>query len=78
MDNINEFIFNFTETDSINDNFERLGLEGTNYIVLTGSLIINIILLISSGLGMKLIQKNCVYFHKYKFARYIGMNIVIE
>ena len=46
MDNINDFVFNFTETDSITDNFERLGLEGTNFIVLSGSLIVNVLILL--------------------------------
>jgi hypothetical protein len=63
MDPINEFIFNFTESDSITDNFERLGLEGTNFIELTGSLLVNVILLVSSVMGVKLIQKICVRFH---------------
>jgi hypothetical protein len=78
MDNINDLIFNFTETDSINDNIERLGLEGTNFVVLTGSLFINMLILITSVYGMKLLSKICVYFYKYKVARYIGLNIRIE
>lgn len=78
MDNINDFVFNFTETESINNNFDRLGLEGTNFIVLTGSLIINMLILIISVYSMKLLSKVCVYFYKYKVARYIGMGIRIE
>jgi hypothetical protein len=53
MDNINDLIFNFTDTDSINDNFDRLGLEGTNFVVLTGSLIINMLILITSVYSKK-------------------------
>mgnify|MGYP006907142926 CR=1 FL=1 len=78
MDEVNSVLFNFTETESISDNFERLGLEGTNFVVLSGSLIVNMIILIVSVYGMKLVLKICKRFHQYKIARYIGMNIVIE
>ena len=78
MDNINDFVFNFTETDSITDNFDRLGLEGTNFIVLSGSLIVNVLILLIYVYGMKVLHKICKHFHKYWLARYIGMNFVIE
>jgi hypothetical protein len=51
-----------------------MGLEGTNFIDLTGSLIINLILMILSSFFMSLIHKLTLHFYKYWIARTIGMN----
>ena len=45
-DEIYGAIFNFTESESPIDQFEDLGYEGANYLSLTGSLLINLMLLI--------------------------------
>ena len=82
MEEINEAVFNFSKTDALVsvtmdhlevENFDGLGLEGLNFIELSGSLIINFMLLVVIGSVNKLIQKVCVFFYKYKWARYIGM-----
>ena len=87
MEEINEAVFNFSKTDALVsvtmdhvevENFDALGLEGLNFIELSGSLIINFMLLTVIGSFDKLIQKVCVYFYKNKWARYIGMKTNLD
>lgn len=47
-DEIFQYVFNFSESETINDQFEDLGYEGANFVELTGSLVINLILIIGS------------------------------
>lgn len=55
MEEINKAVFNFSSTDSLTsvtmdgvevENFDKLGLEGINFIELSGSLIVNFTILI--------------------------------
>lgn len=49
-DEIFGYFFNFTDSDSPIEYFEDLGYEGANFVDLTGSLIINIVLVIAYGI----------------------------
>jgi hypothetical protein len=70
-----DFFFNFTETDPLNVNFERLGLESLNYIDLTGAMFIDILTLVLANLLYNVIQKICKRNYTNYWARYIGHKI---
>ena len=57
-------VFNFTESESPIEQFEDLGYEGANYMLLTGSLLINLIMLTMVAIQ----QKTCLYCAK-KFSK---------
>ena len=69
------FPFNFTETEDIDKNFNRMGLEGTNFIETTGSLLFTFAMMIISSMFTNLVHKLCVKYYEYWIARTIGMNI---
>lgn len=56
-DDIYEVIFNFTETDSPIKRFEILGFEGSNFICLTGSVLINAITALISAFFIYFLQR---------------------
>ena len=74
-DEIQKAIFKFTETENLNKNFVRMGLEGTNFIETTGSLIITLNVIIVSIILVKLLNKLLRKCYRYSIARTIGMNI---
>ena len=72
------FPFNFTGTEDIDKNFNRMGLEGTNFIETTGSLLFTLAMMIISSFFMNLVHKLCVIYYKHWIARTIGMNINVS
>ena len=66
-DEIYEKIFNFTSSDSPIEQLEDLGYEGANYMLLTGSLLINLILIILVAFK----QYTCLFCAKklYRYER---------
>lgn len=71
-------VFNFTDTDSPIEHFEDLGYEGSNFVDLSGSLLINILITIVGSVSVKLVEKLCIYFYKHRRARMIGSRIQNE
>ena len=69
-DEIYPLFFDFSESESVNEQFEDLGYEGANFVELTGSLLINIIFIILSRTLLftlnKIIKK---FFSQYEYAR---------
>ena len=57
------FIFNFTEKDSPYENFEFLGYEGANFIELSGSAIINIVLGFVTYIFFHMVNRICMSFY---------------
>jgi hypothetical protein len=47
--------FNFTETEAFSINFERMGLESTNFVDLTGPVLIDLSLMVGIKLFFQLI-----------------------
>jgi hypothetical protein len=64
-DIIYPLLFNFTEKDSPIEHFEVLGYEGGNFIPITGSAFINIILAVLVAIAVNLAQKVCVKLYKF-------------
>jgi hypothetical protein len=58
-DEIFEAIFDFTEKDSPIEHFETLGYEGANFVTMSGSLLINIIISLCLSLFLKIIDYFC-------------------
>lgn len=69
-------IFNFTETESINANFDRMGLDNTNFLYLLGRMGSDLVLTIFIYQIFNSIQYICAKFYYNPYARYIGMNIL--
>jgi hypothetical protein len=74
-DMIYPYVFNFTETDSPIEHFEELGYGGANFVELSGSLLINILIVLVIQVSKKILEKVCQLLYKYKFARNIGSKI---
>ena len=68
-------VFNFTDTDSPIEHFEELGYEGANYVDMSGSLLINILITIVASVSVKVVEKLCIYFYKHRRARMIGSRL---
>jgi hypothetical protein len=69
-DKIYPIIFNFSESESVNELFEDLGYEGANFIELTGSLLINLLLIFSSRIVLFVTNFTIKKFlSKYQFVR---------
>jgi len=74
-DEIYEGIFNFTEKDSAIEYFEILGYQGANFITMTGSVLINILIpLITYFVHISLLKLTYRY-KKVDCMRKIGRNI---
>ena len=75
-DEIFQYVFNFSESETINDQFEDLGYEGANFVELTGSLVINLILIIGSRIflfiALMIIKK---FFSHYQTGRRYGIQV---
>jgi hypothetical protein len=73
-DVINPLFFNFSESQSVNEQFEELGYEGTNFIELTGSLLYNL-LLIFLTMVVAYIANQAIrtFLSKYQFARKLAI-----
>jgi hypothetical protein len=68
-DEIFGVMFNFTEKDSPIEHFETLGYVGANFVSMTGSLLINIIISVSLSIFLKFMDFCFRKCYKYKFAR---------
>jgi hypothetical protein len=75
-DTIYESIFYFTETEAMNESFDLLGYSSLNFISLSGSLLINLIIGIVKSLLLVCIQKICVAYYENKLAEKIGKNLL--
>ena len=60
---------NITESDSPIEQFEDLGYEGANFINLTGSLIINILVGLLAGVLISVALFFAKKLYKYEFVR---------
>ena len=74
-DEIFPLVFDFTEKDSPIEHFETLGYENANFINMSGSLTINLLISISLSIFLKLLDMICVKLYKYKYARQLGSSI---
>jgi hypothetical protein len=75
-DEIFEEMFDFSETDSPIEHFETLGYEGSNFIEMTGSVLINIIIAIVTAIFVNLLSFiifNCCIENRR--ARYVGAKL---
>ena len=70
-----EYLFNFTESESPIEYFEELGYEGANFVELTGSLIINIILGIIYGIVQSVLFYLAKKLYMYEFVREQGLKL---
>ena len=75
-DIIFEGIFEFSETESPIEHFENLGYEGSNFVMMSGSLLINICITVSLSIVLHIIDFVCRKFYKFSFARNVGSKIV--
>ena len=73
MDLINDHYFDFSPTESPIEQFEELGLEGSNFIVLTGSYYINFLVCIIGVFTSNFLHFLATKYYKYKFMRILGM-----
>ena len=74
-DEIFEELFDFSETSSPIEHFETLGYEGSNFIEMTGSVLINISLAITTALILRIVNFLAIKCVKYRFMRKIGSNL---
>jgi hypothetical protein len=74
-DEIFEKMFDFGETDSPIEHFETLGYEGSNFIEMTGSLIINIIISILTAMVVNTVFYFILKCLTNKCARMIGARL---
>ena len=74
-DEIFEFLFDFSETISPIEHFESLGYEGSNFIQMTGSLLINIAIAIVTALVMKFLNFMSVKCKRYPTMRRFGSKL---
>jgi hypothetical protein len=77
-DEIFESIFNFTEKVSPNEHFETLGYEGANFISMTGSVIINILIAITLNSVAVSINKLALNCSEYSCMRKIGASLKLS
>jgi hypothetical protein len=72
-DLIYPLVFSFTATNTIIPRFDELGFSGTNFIELTGSTLINIIIAIILLFTFFIFKAIAFKFYKYKIVRHLGM-----
>ena len=65
-------IFNFTSKPTAIEHFEILGYDGSNFVTMTGSVLINILIPIITYLMNSVILKLTYKFKRYKCSRQIG------
>jgi hypothetical protein len=68
-------IFDFSETDSPIEHFEILGYEGANFVELSGSLLINIVLAFAFEITVTILEKICIKYYKHPLARKFGLQL---
>ena len=75
-DMIFDSIFSFTSKPSPIEHFENLGYEGANFVMLSGSLLINICISVVLSIVLHIVDHICTKLYHLKVARYIGSKIV--
>ena len=68
-------VFDFTEKDSPIEHFEVLGYEGANFIPITGSAIINIVLFVLIHVARETARYACRKLYKCECARRLGIKL---
>jgi hypothetical protein len=74
-DDIYEAMFNFSEKDPPIPHFEILGYEGASFILMTGSVLINILLPLMTALVYHLLRKVTSKYMHIKFMRKIAVSL---
>jgi hypothetical protein len=72
---IYEAIFSFNWTESFTELFEMMGYSGSNFITLSGSLLITLTILFFNAILRTLLQICLKRFYKRKWARRLGSRI---
>lgn len=67
--------FNFTEKVPINDDYELLGYDSSNFIPLSGSLVINIALIAITVISLLLIDKFLVMGYRFYYFRQMAIRL---
>ena len=70
-----EKYFNFTEKDALNERYEIMGYDASNFIPLSGSLVINIIIMVGTVLAIKSLEKVLKWTYRFKYSRILGTKI---
>ena len=68
-------LFSFTEKESPIEHFEVLGYEGSNFVPLTGSALINIALAVILAILVQVGSYICVKLYRYQYARWLGCRL---
>ena len=76
-DEIFKKIFDFSWTKSPIEHFETLGYEGSNFIEMTGSVLINISLAIFTAIVVRLLNKLAILLINYRTMRSFGSKLKI-
>jgi hypothetical protein len=74
-DEIYEAIFSFNETESWTDLFDMMGYSGSNFIDLSGSLLITLVIILLNTILRMLVQICLRKCYRRKWARRIGSRI---
>ena len=74
-EDIFEEYFNFTEKDPINDRYEIMGYDASNFVPLSGSLVINIIVMVGTVIAVKGFEYLLKKTYRFKCARLLGTKI---
>jgi hypothetical protein len=74
-DDIYPKVFNFSETESPIEHFEILGYEGANFVELSGSLLINVVVAFAFEITVTVVEIVCIKYYTHKFARKLGSSI---
>ena len=70
-----EEYFNFTEKDAINDNYELLGYDSSNFIPLSGSLVINIVIISVTAIVMLLLDRLLMVGYRFRCFRQAAIRL---
>ena len=77
-DEIFDSVFDFTETQSPIVHFETLGYEGSNFIEMTGSVLINILIAVVTAILVRFVNYSALKLKKYKLMRLLGAKLKLE
>ena len=72
---IYEEYFNFTDKDPINDDYELLGYDSSNFIPLSGSLVINFVVIAVTAASLLLIDKLLLFGYKFYYFRQLAIRL---
>ena len=68
-------IFNFSPTEAISHFFKEFGYEETNFIGLTGGLLINLLIAVITFMLIKLLTMIAIQFKDHRTCRKVGMRL---